>query len=455
MRTLRSWLLRFAALFAKQRHDRELDAEIESNLQSHIDDNLRAGMPPAEARRHALLKFGGVESAKESYRDRRGIPFLETTWQDVRFALRMLRKSPGFTAVAVLTLALGIGANTAIFSLTDQVLLRTLPVPNPQELVRLRSPGPSPGRVRTDYDGDAGVFSYPVYKDLRERTSVFAGILAWYDLDLNVSGRGTTQTAHGELVSGNYFNTLQVTSAFGRVFSMSDETAPGANPVAVLSYGYWSRQFGSDPSILNKSLIVNGVSLTVVGVARKGFDGVQVGTSPDIFIPLTMKAQMMPADVLNVDSRMDHWLPLIARLKPGMTRQQAQAALQPLYAALLQQDAKLFKFSARNRRQFLAKSLQLTDGSHGLPILQHDARAPLLVLMGMVGLVLLIACANLASLLIARGEARQREIAVRLAMGAGRWRLTRQLLTESLLIAVAGGAAGLALGSWCLKTLIA
>ncbi|MGH9734815.1 MAG: ADOP family duplicated permease [Candidatus Acidiferrales bacterium] len=455
LRTLRTWLLRFAGLFAKQRRDRELDAEIESNLQSHIDDNLRAGMTPAEARRQALLKFGGVESAKESYRDRRGIPFLESSWQDIRFALRMLRKSPGFTTVAVLTLALGIGANTAIFSVTDQVLLRTLPVPNPQELVRLRSPGPAHGRYRTSFDSHAGVFSYPMYKDLRDHSSVFAGLLAWYDLDLNVSGRGTTQMAHGELVSGNYFETLEVTSALGRVFSLNDETAPGANPVAVLSYGYWSRQFGGDPSILNKSLTVNGVSLTVVGIARKGFDGVQVGSTPDIFIPVTMKAQMMPADVLDVDARSDHWLPLIGRLRPGITRQKAQAALQPLYAALVQQDAQLMKLSGRKLAQFLASPLQLTDGSQGLPALQHDTKAPLLVLMGMVGLVLLIACANLASLLIARGEARQREIAVRLAMGAGRWRLTRQLLTESLLIAGAGGAAGLALGSWCLKALIA
>jgi len=380
---------------------------------------------------------------------------METLFQDLRYGVRMLRKSPGFTTVAVLTLALGIGANTAIFSLTNQILLRTLPVPNPEQLVRLRSPGPNPGRVRTAFDGDAGVFSYPMYKDLRERASLFYGLLAWFDLELNVSGRGSTETAKGELVSGNYFETLGVNPAFGRLFSMSDETAPGANPVAVLSYGYWSRHFGADPSILNKPLTVNRISLTVVGVARKGFVGVQVGITPDIFIPLTMKAQMMPEDILKLGDRDDHWLPLIARLKPGMTRQQAQAALQPTYAALLQEEANLLKISGHDRTQFLAKPLQLKDGSQGQPILQYHAEAPLLLLTGMVALVLLVACANLAGLLVARGEARHREIAVRLAMGAGRWRLVRQLLTESLLIAIVGGTAGLALASWCLKTMIA
>src|SRR5579872_4675161 len=373
---------------------------------------------------------------------------MNTLVQDVRYGLRMLAKSPAFTAIAVLTLAMGIGANTAIFSFTDQVLLRTLPVPHPEQLVVLQSPGPNPGRTWSDGDGAAS-FSYPMYKDLRDRSSAFSGLLACFPVDVNVSGRGATQNAHGELVTGNFFETLEVQAALGRVFMASDETAPGANPVVVLSYGYWSRHFGSDPSILNQSLIVNGTPLTVVGVARAGFDGVQVGAMPDIFIPMTMKEKVSPNDQLTLADRNDHWVAILGRLKPGMTRVRAQASLQPVYAPILESDAKLLKLSGARLKQFLAKPLQVNEGAQGRQILQKDAKQPLLILMSMVGLVLLIACANLASLLIARGEARQREIAVRLALGAGRWRLVRQLLTESLLIGAAGGAAGLAVASWC------
>jgi len=274
-------------------------------------------------------------------------------------------------------------------------------------------------------------------------------LLACFPVDVNVSGHGTTQSAHGELVSGNFFETLGVRPALGRVFLASDETAPGANPVAVLSYGYWTRQFGADLSILNKPLTVNGVSLTVVGVARAGFDGVQAGAMPDLFIPITMKPQMAPGDTMGLADRKSHWVAILGRLKPGMTGAKAEASLQPVYGPILKSDAKLLKLSGARLKQFLAKPLRLDDGSRGRLILQRDAKQPLLILMSMVGLVLLIACANLASLLIARGEARQREIAVRLALGAGRWRLVRQLLTESLLIGIAGGAAGLAVASWC------
>jgi putative ABC transport system permease protein len=378
---------------------------------------------------------------------------MNTLWQDIRYGLRMLGKSPAFAVIAILTLALGIGANTAIFSFTDQVLLRNLPVPHPEQLVVLRSPGPNHGRTSSDGDS-AAVFSYPMYKELRDRSSIFSGLLTCFAIDVNVSGHGQMQSARGELVSGNFFQTLEVQPALGRVFTSSDETAPGANPVAVLSYGYWRRQFGADPSILNAPLTVNGTALTVIGVARKGFYGVQVGATPDIFIPITMHAQMSPEDGLSLDTRTDHWLAILGRLKPGMPRKRAEAALQPIYVPLLEEDAKLLKLSGSHYKQFLAKPLQLTDGSGGRQILQQSAEEPLLVLMGMVGLVLLIACANLASLLVARGEARQREIAVRLALGAGRGRLVRQLLTESLLIGVAGGAAGIALASWCLNAMM-
>jgi putative ABC transport system permease protein len=377
---------------------------------------------------------------------------IETLKQDLRYGLRMLFKNPGFTAVAALTLALGIGANTAIFSLTDQVLLRMLPVERPEELVILRSPGPNPGHTTSDGDS-ATSFSYPIYKDLRDRNQVFSGLLARYPLSLNIAGQGQTERASGELVSGNYFEVLGVPPALGRVFTPEDETAPGANPVAVLSYGYWARRFGKDSGILNKQLIVNGTSLTIVGVSRAGFTGVQIGQLPDVFVPVTMKAQMTP-NWNGLEDRKEHWLAILGRLKPGFTVAKAEAGLEPAYRGILEFELSQLKMSAEHQRQFLDKRILLDPGEHGRQILQRDAREPLLFLMAMVGLVLLIACANLASLLVARGEARQREIGVRLALGAGRWRLMRQLLTESSLLAVAGGAAGVTLASWTLDGLI-
>ncbi len=377
---------------------------------------------------------------------------MENLLQDIRFGLRTLGKNPGFTIVAILTLALGIGANAAIFSLTDQVLLRLLPVERPRELVVLTSPGVNHGRVWSDSDGGPS-FSYPMYKDLRDRNEVFAGLLAGFHVQVNVAGQGESQLADGLLVSGNYFQVLGVRPFLGRVFSSQDETAPGANPVAVLSYGYWTRHFGSDPNILNKQLAVNGNSLTVVGVARPGFTGVQVGQIPDVFVPITMKAQMTP-NWDGLADRNDHWVTMLGRLKPGMSAAKAQAGLAPLYSALMESDAAALKLSAKDQKEYGKRKIILGVGAHGRPILQQDAKQPLLVLMAMVGLVLLITCANLAGLLIARGEGRQREIALRLALGAGRVRLVRQLMTESLLLAIAGGAAGLALASWTLSVIV-
>jgi ABC-type antimicrobial peptide transport system permease subunit len=415
------------SLFRKEQVSHELDEELNGFLEMAAEEKMKKGMSRTDALRAVRLEHGTLEVTKEEIRSAGWEFFLQTCYQDLRFAARMLRKSPVFTGVAVVTLAFGIGANTAIFSLTDQILLRDLPVPHPEQLFILRSPGPNHGHTWGDVDQGAQSFSYPMYKDLRERATVFSGLLACRRITVNVSGHGETQAVHADLISGNFFQTLEVQPALGRLFTSSDETLPGANTVAVLSYSYWSRQFGGDPSILNKSLAVNGIPLNVVGVARKGFYGVQIGLTPDLFIPVSMKAQMAPNPNQTLEDPTDQWLPVMGRLKPEMTVARAEAELQPIYQPILESDTKLLKLSGDDLKRFISKPLLLTSGAHGRLVLQEGAQEPLLVLMSMVGLVLLIACANLAGLLVARGEARQREIGVRLAIGAKRTRLIRQL----------------------------
>ena len=296
--------------------------------------------------------------------------------QDIRYGLRMLARNPAFSAIAVLTLALGIGANTAIFSLTDQILLRRLPVQNPEQLVALRTTGSNQGHVWSDSTDDSGMFSYPVYKDLRDHNPTFSNLLARFPTSVSVSGQGSTELAQAELVSGNYFEMLGVQPALGRVFSTTDETAPGANTLAVLSYGYWARHFGSDPGILNKQIVVNGTSLTIVGVARAGFTGIQIGQLPDLFIPITMKAQMTPG-WNGLDNRKDYWIAILGRLKPGFNRAKAQAALAPTYHAILESDVHLIEGTEKSRQKFLAKKLLVDPAANGRQIVQEGTREPL------------------------------------------------------------------------------
>lgn len=378
---------------------------------------------------------------------------MQTLWQDVRFGFRMVAKNPGFSAIAILTLALGIGANTAIFSLLNQILLRRLPVKNPGELVILHDPGPATGRMWNDGD-DTEPFPYPIYKGLRDNNTVLDGLLARSAFAASVSAKGQTDRASGELVSGNYFDVLGVHPALGRLFSLDDDRTPGAQPVVVLGHGFWMRNFAGDSSVLNKTILVNNTQLTVVGVVQAGFTGVQVGQVPDLFVPLMMKASMTP-DYGGLDEWNYYWLAVIGRLKPGVSAQQAKAGLDAAYLPLLEEQLpKISGWDEARRKQFLNKRITLSPGAQGRQTIQRDSGGALSTMFVMVTLVLLIACANIANLLIARGASRQREFAIRTAIGASRWRMIRQLLIENLICAVAGGALGLMIASWAAQLLV-
>src|SRR5579863_900672 len=378
---------------------------------------------------------------------------MHTLWQDIRFGLRVLGKNPGFTIIAVVTLALGIGANTAIFSLMDQVLLRRLPVRNPSELVVLHAPGPITGRASSDGDVTES-FSYPMYKGLRDGAANAIALIARSSSDASLASQGQTERGRLELVTGNYFDVLGVTPAIGRVFSPQDDKTPGGDQLAVLSYNYWTRHFGADPNVLNKTILVNNVPMTIVGVSRNGFTGVQVGQTPDVFVPMSM-AKQMTFDGGALDEWKDYWMKVLGRRKPGVSDEQARIALNTAYHPLIEENlAKITGFTDQKRQAFLAKQIVLEPGARGRNVAQRDSGPPLLVLFAMVALVLLIACTNVANLFLARGATRQREFAIRSAMGATRNRLVRQLVIESLLCALGGGIVGIAIGSWLISELV-
>jgi predicted permease len=365
---------------------------------------------------------------------------------DLRYALRTLRKSPVFTAVAVLSIALGIGANTAIFTLLDQALLRLLPVKNAQELVLVRPQGPWSGSNW----GDGNEMSYPMYADFRDHNEVFTGMFCRFEYSMHVGFGGRTERVNAEIVSGTYFPVLGVGAALGRMIGPDDDKVPGAHPVAVLQYDYWKSRFSADPTIVGKKIIVNDHPMDVIGVAQEGFNGIDVGTVAQVYVPMMMKAQMTPGWNA-LDDRHYRWVNVFGRLRPGVNREQAQASLQPYYHSLLEMEVKEAYFansSANSKARYVTSKIETLPGSGGKSGLRRQLTKPLWILMAIVGGVLLIACANVANLLLARATARQREIALRLALGASRGRIVSQLLVESVLLALIGGAAGLLLSAW-------
>jgi predicted permease len=442
MTLLRRLVAGFRGLFQKTRTEREMDDELRGYLEAAADQKMLAGLSREEAIRAAHAETGSVEAVKDRIRDVGWESIAGSVVQDVRYAGRMLWRSPGFAAVAVLTLGLGIGANTAIFTLVDAVLLTALPVEDPHQLVVLDV---------VTARGEKQNLSYPLFERIRDDLVALSGVFAALDgvdrMDVSMAGSsGQPEEAGVQLVSGEYFPVLGVRALIGRTLA-PDDNRPGGDPaVAVLSYNFWKRRLAGDPAVLGASLVIKQQPVTVVGVAPEGFFGEAVGRAPDLWLPLVMQPRFARGMSL-LERPNVGWLRVVGRLRPGATPDTADAALAVAIARIQSETTEFSKYARRI-------SVRSSDGSRGLPDFRERFSVPLRILAGMVAVVLLIACANLANLLLARATAREREMSVRLAIGAGRRRLVRQLLTESLLVAALGGVLGLLLAWWGSRVLL-
>ncbi|MGH9719749.1 MAG: ABC transporter permease, partial [Bryobacteraceae bacterium] len=436
MRVLTRLRLRLRSLLRRAHVDHELDAELRFHLDHQIAENLAAGMPAGDARNAALRTIGGIAQFKEECRDARRIQLIEDLARDLAYALRQMRRTPILAAAAIASLALGIGANTAIFSLIDAVLLRTLPVECPGRLVLLSA---------ASRNGTRGSFSYADYQWIRDRNDVFSGVLASARFTADMTLDGRVRRVNAAVVSGNYFSVLGVRPAHGRLLTSTDDT-PNAHAVAVISHGFWTRHFGPAHEVITRTLQVGGALIEVAGVAPPEFFGESIGSAPDLWVPSALQPQLMQAPSW-LNTRNIGWLDLMARLKPGVGIETARSHL----AALLPAVQADLRIDARN--DYLSAIL-VEPGAGGFSRLRGRYSEPLHILMGAVAIVLLLACANASNLLIARAAVRRREFAVRLAIGAGRGRLVRQLFVESLLLGAVAGAFGLLLAPWTTKLLV-
>jgi predicted permease len=453
LRRFRSWL---HTNLRRSGTEREMDAELRFHMDAYTKDLVRSGVSPEEAMRRARIEFGGIENAKEQCRDARGLNLIDSLLQDTRYGLRMLAKNPDFTAVAIFTLALGIGANTTIFSLVDAVMLRSLPVRDPQRLVVLSWKAHNdPNYHGYSNYGDCGKsgngsgcsFSLPFFEEMRKEAKVFSSLAAFSGpTQFDVGGNGPASIGRGELVSGDFFETFGVGTILGRPLGREDDTLT-APLVAVLSHGYWKSAFAGDRSVIGRTIRLNGVPCTIVGVAEKAFTNLAPGKTQDFFLPIRSVSQLNLGWIGDgtLPDRQAWWVVMVGRLKDGVTIAQAQAAATLIFTNEMLHGSKPLSKAEDD------PTIILTAAPQGLSGQRRQFSNLLYVLMAAVGLVLLIACTNLAGLALARSAARQKEMAVRLALGGGRWRIARQLLTESLMLSLAGGGLGVFMAEWGVK----
>src|SRR5579863_5305723 len=448
-------MIRLFNWFRRGSLERGLDRELQYHFDRRVADLIAAGLPDSEARRRAAIELG-IARVRDEVQDVWLTRWLRDFLYDLRFSARSFLRSPGFTAATLLSLALGIGATTAIYSLVDQVILHALPVREPGRLVLVDWNG---GDFITYGTGSFNLMPYPICRDLQQQTRFFDGVFCRAEIEVNLTAGGDPRPVAAEIVSGSYFSVLGVGPALGRIIEPVDDAAAGAGPVVVLSYDFWRAQFGGAADIVGSKVLIGNHPMTVVGVAAAGFRGVDVGAVPAFWMPTSMYADANldtgDEDLLNGHTR---WLQILARLRSDVTLAQAQTGLQPWFKARLE-DSTLRpgfpRISADHRREYLATTLELTSAPQGHSPLRRSLSQPLWLLFAATGVLLGLACLNVAGLFLARGSARGREIGTRLALGASRGRIGRQLLADSVLLAVTGGVLGAAVAPLAIRGLIA
>jgi len=442
MTTFAAWRSFARALLRRGDMERDMEAELQFHVEARADHLVALGLDRAAATRQARKEFGDPLRWKEQGREARGLRLVDEARADARYAVRWLRRSPAFAAAVVFSIAIGIGTNTAIFSLVDAVLLKVIRVEHPESLVLLSR--------SDDQSGGGSSFSYSFFRRLQDAQTL-ESVIGRASFEPNVEAGNAAERVSAEMVSGNYFSVLGVRPHLGRLLTPDDDRIPGGHPLAVLSYRYWQRRFGSDPRIVGRAIRVNGYSMTIVGVSPREFDGIEVGVSPDIRVPLVMQAEMLGARS-RLESPGEWWLQIFGRLAPvgaaANPRPTVISAAQQELDAMFQRALKEISSDTAPARHLIVR-----DGSHGQSALRNRFARPLIVLSGLAGAVMLLVWLNVANLMLARTVARRRELSVRIALGASRSRIVRQLLVETLLIAIAGGALGLLVAKWAAQTL--